>query len=574
MEKKERVANKILALTSVLVLLVNIIGAYCLIHISNNNVMKTFIKQNETLLKSIAVGINLDEFREVIASGDMESEAYQNIYEYLGRVKKSADVKFLYTLAYTEEGDCFYVVDSSDMDTDDFCEYGYIEDESAYSSVIKGETGVSDIIKSDQWGEIVSIEVGIFDDNNHLVGVIAADIAASDIEREKKNYAYFTGIIMLLITIIQLGLTYIGIQKLVSRPFESMNKIVDETSYFNFSDMTLGNELSHRKDEIGEITNNLMNMRQKLRDKAKLVNTISTDIFEVTEDMHTKLTASSAATEQINLSISELAEGVNNQVMQTTESYDKIQLLGEKIEELVEQIGHVNKLTLATQKANEASGVTLNRLTQTIHENQYISGQVQKGVQLLDGHSKKIEDVVSVIEGITRQTNLLALNAAIEASRAGEAGKGFGVVSDEIKALSEDTFKSTETIKEIIGSIIGDVQKSLQSTEKLMDSNVQISEVSLTVEEAFKQTEATMAEILKVIKELIKYTDEIRSYKDTVNSATESLTAQAQQYSAIVEEIASTTEDETEITRAILQISEDLKVTAEHLSETVVEYKL
>ena len=87
MGKKERVANKILALTSVLVLLVNIIGAYCLIHISNNNVMKTFIKQNETLLKSIAVGINLDEFREVIASGDMESEAYKNIYEYLGRVK-------------------------------------------------------------------------------------------------------------------------------------------------------------------------------------------------------------------------------------------------------------------------------------------------------------------------------------------------------------------------------------------------------------------------------------------------------------------------------------------------------
>lgn len=573
MIKNERVAKKILTLTSALVLIVNIIGAYFLIQISSNNVTKTFMKQNETLLRSIAVGINLNEFREVVATGDMNSQAYKNIHDYLAEVKISTGAKFLYTLAYGEDKQAFYVVDASDMGAEDFCEYGDPE-ESSYDIAAKGEAQITDIIDSEQWGKIISVEVGIFDEANNLVGVVASDIAAEDIVREKKNYTYITAIIMLIITATQLGFTYLGIQKLISKPFESMNKIVDETSHFNFTDMTLGSELSHRSDEIGQITNNLINMRQKLRDKAELVNTISTNIFEVTEDMHTKLGASTAATEQINLSITELAEGVNNQVMQTTESYDMLQLLSTKIEDLVEQIGYVNKLTIATQEASVESSVTLDHLTKTIQDNQHISKQVQKSVQLLDEHSKKIEDVVGVIEGITRQTNLLALNAAIEASRAGEAGKGFGVVSDEIKGLSEDTFKSTEVIKEIVGSIVEDVQKSLQDTEKLMNSNVQINEVSLTVERAFKQTEETMQQILQVIKELIKYTDEIRSYKDNVNAATESLTTQAQQYSAITEEIASTTEDETEITRAILQISEDLKVAAEHLSETVVEYKL
>lgn len=237
--------------------------------------------------------------------------------------------------------------------------------------------------------------------------MIASDIAAEYIAREEKAYAYIIGIGMLLITIIQLALTYLGIQRLVSKPFEAMNKIVDATSQFDFTDMTLGSELSHRKDEIGQITNNLMDMRQKLRDKAELVNTISGSIFEVTEEMHTKLDASTAATEQINLSIVELAEGVNNQVMQTTESYNMLQLLSVKIEDLVNELGHINKLTTVTQEANVESGITLNDLTKTIQENQCISEEVQKSIQLLDEHSKKIEDVIDVIEGITRQTNYL-----------------------------------------------------------------------------------------------------------------------------------------------------------------------
>ncbi|WP_054742777.1 hypothetical protein [Cellulosilyticum ruminicola] len=106
----------------------------------------TFIKQNETLLRSIAVGINLDEFREVIATGDMESSAYKNIHEYLAKVKEASDVKFLYTSSYDNSDEYFYVVDSEPMGIDDFCEYGYRENSEAlsYETIVAGNAAVSD----------------------------------------------------------------------------------------------------------------------------------------------------------------------------------------------------------------------------------------------------------------------------------------------------------------------------------------------------------------------------------------------------------------------------------------------
>lgn len=576
MKKDKKIANKIIALMSLVIVTLNVAGAIFLINISVDNVRQQFIQQGENILNTVALSINQEQFKEVLSTRDMNGAAYGALHQYLSHIKNNIDVKFLYTLAYTEDKIPYYVVDSEEIDSEDFCPLGYIDDEgeSTYEAILKGEYVASEFMNSEEWGRIITVEMGIFDAQNNLIGVVSADMDANDIRTQQKAYALATIAIIMILAAIQLVLVYVCIQRMISRPFKALNEMVNVTSQFDFSDMSLGNGLSKRSDEVGQITQNLMNMRQKLRDKAEAVSHITTDVFEVTEDMHHKLEASTAATEQINLSITELAEGVNNQVMRTTESYDMLQLLGGKIEELVNQIGYMNKLTVATQNASEESSQTLTALEKTLQGSQDISRHVQQDMETLSKHSREIESIVAVIEGITRQTNLLALNAAIEASRAGEAGKGFGVVADEIKALSEDTFKSTEMIKAIVENVIKDVQSVLQVTGELMESNQEMRQTSNTVETAFKQTEETMHQILQVIKELIVYTDEIRSYKDTVNGTTEMLTTQAQQYSAITEEIASTTEDETEITKSILEISENLKLTAQHLSDTIVEYKL
>lgn len=122
---------------------------------------------------------------------------------------------------------------------------------------------------------------------------------------------------------------------------------------------------------------------------------------------------------------------------------------------------------------------------------------IQKFVEKTNESSKKTDDVLSFIQGISKQTNLLGLNAAIESARAGEYGKGFSVVSNEIRRLSDS---SGESIKQI-NTILNDMQNSISeiyerfnnSNEILQKETAGIQQVSAAVEE-LNSTAATLKE--------------------------------------------------------------------------------
>ena len=195
-------------------------------------------------------------------------------------------------------------------------------------------------------------------------------------------------------------------------------------------------------------------------------------------------------------------------------------------------------------------------------------------MQTLSERSKQIEGVIEVISNITRQTNLLALNAAIEAARAGEVGKGFGVVSDEIKELSEDTYNSTEEIRKIVLEIINDIQNTSTAIDSLMSSSHEVGKDSAEVSEVFDKTIQHINHVAKLANEIRVFTSQINYYKEKVNDTTKSLTSQAQKYSAIAQEITATTEAESENSRRIIELADDLKGTVVNLNEVIGEYIL
>jgi methyl-accepting chemotaxis protein len=101
-------------------------------------------------------------------------------------------------------------------------------------------------------------------------------------------------------------------------------------------------------------------------------------------------------------------------------------------------------------------------------------------MDVIDGSSKKIVDIIGVIESISFQTNILALNAAVEAARAGEQGTGFAVVASEVRSLAQRSAEAAKEIKELIGDSVSNVQRGTRLVHEAGDI---IGEITTSVEQ-------------------------------------------------------------------------------------------
>src|SRR5882724_9047943 len=106
--------------------------------------------------------------------------------------------------------------------------------------------------------------------------------------------------------------------------------------------------------------------------------------------------------------------------------------------------------------AYQANQLAANARTQAEQGGDVVSKAVAAMADI-NHSSKKIADIISVIDGIAFQTNLLALNAAVEAARAGEQGRGFGVVATEVRALAQRSAGAAKEIKSLIGGSVQEV---------------------------------------------------------------------------------------------------------------------
>ncbi|MBS0643237.1 MAG: HAMP domain-containing protein [Proteobacteria bacterium] len=130
-------------------------------------------------------------------------------------------------------------------------------------------------------------------------------------------------------------------------------------------------------------------------------------------------------------------------------------------------------------------------------------------VQSLSEAAQRIEDVVSIINGIAGQTNLLALNATIEAARAGDAGKGFAVVASEVKALASQTGKATEEIGAQIQAIQQATKEAVDAIRAISATINEVNDISTTIAAAMEEQGATTAQMTRNTQEAAKGTQDV-----------------------------------------------------------------
>ncbi len=175
-----------------------------------------------------------------------------------------------------------------------------------------------------------------------------------------------------------------------------------------------------------------------------------------------------------------------------------------------------------------------------------VVGQVVYMMEQINGSSKKIVDIISVIDGIAFQTNILALNAAVEAARAGEQGRGFAVVAGEVRSLAQRSAEAAKEIKTLIGD----------SVQKVEAGGQLVNEAGSTMQDVVTQVKR----VTELIAEINAANQEQTSGIDQINNAVMQLDQVTQQNAALVEESAAA--------------AESLNQQARHLVQAVAVFKL
>jgi methyl-accepting chemotaxis protein len=234
-----------------------------------------------------------------------------------------------------------------------------------------------------------------------------------------------------------------------------------------------------------------------------LVQTITT-VREVVESVV-------SGSEEINRGNSDLSERTSEQASSLEETASSMQEMTETVKQNADNAKQANQLAIeARETANQGGDVTK---------------QAVAAMMEINKSSKKIADIITVIDEIAFQTNLLALNAAVEAARAGEHGRGFAVVAAEVRNLAQRSATAAKEIKGLIN----------ESIQRVTDGSELVNQSGRTLEEIV----ASVKRVTDIILEISAASQEQASGIDQVNKAVMQVDQATQQNAALVEEITS-----------------------------------
>jgi methyl-accepting chemotaxis protein len=267
------------------------------------------------------------------------------------------------------------------------------------------------------------------------------------------------------------------------------------------------------RDETGELLTALKDMKEELA--------------LVVDDVRHGAESIATATEEISAGNTDLSQRTEEQASAVEETASSMEELTSTVKQNADNAQTANQLAITASGVAVKGGEVIHRVVTTMES--------------ITDSSRKISDIIGVIDGIAFQTNILALNAAVEAARAGEQGRGFAVVAAEVRSLAQRSAAAAKEIKALIEDSVAKVQdgsrlveEAGRTTQEIVTSIRRVTDIMAEISAASVEQSGGIEQVNTAMAQMDDVTQQNAALVEQAAAAAESLEEQAQQLVEVV----------------------------------------
>ena len=349
---------------------------------------------------------------------------------------------------------------------------------------------------------------------------IPMDVPLAQLDRN------LTGVYLgiLAVGLFMVGILFFLIRKLVLAPMQSLESVASQARE---GDLTVRTEVTSQ-DEIGRAGESFNAMFDRVNDVMKHVKEAVSTI--------------STGTTEINAGTSDLSERTSQQASSLEETSASMEEMTSTIKQNADNAKQASQLAVAAREVAEKGGSVTERAVNAMDE--------------INKSSKKIADIINVIDEIAFQTNLLALNAAVEAARAGEQGRGFAVVASEVRNLAGRSATAAKEIKSLINESVQKVSdgsdlvnQSGQTLDEIVNSVKRVTDIISEISAASQEQAAGIDQVNKAVIQMDQATQQNAALVEETTAASQTMQQQAVDLRSQVEFFKVDVEDDTHVSK-------------------------